>query len=384
MPANLFSWQPTALQAHLLELGVGSAAAPSTMVGNAAQFRRLADTLELRGGNVVLHEGHEIDWGAVRLLPLVAWKARDALGHEWSNAGIAALWALLGQSMIERRTQDGFTAKLVAQLEDAGIESLVLKGAALGHLAYPDPGTRPMSDIDLLVRPEDVERVQTWVGTAGGKIAFPNLRPTALRTFRHSAPVTLPDGEFDLHWRILFDRFEVEADRKLWLDPIELHLAGATIRTPRPEHHLIHAIVHGMEPNTLASVRWIADATLLTRCDGFDWDRVVSSARDRRIGSLVAHGLGIIAGFAPDSIPQEVVAVLSRSGPGRMDLYCRRPNRTRAEGAVKTAVFRYVVGSTNWPTHRRLTQWPSYLRFVVDSGMISRPVDIIRGRTRSA
>src|SRR5438105_2268443 len=36
----------------------------------------------------------------------------------------------------------------------AGIEPLVLKGAYLAAHIYPQPGLRPMNDIDLLVRPE--------------------------------------------------------------------------------------------------------------------------------------------------------------------------------------------------------------------------------------
>jgi hypothetical protein len=34
----------------------------------------------------------------------------------------------------------------------------VLKGAALAHLVYPEPLLRPMRDIDILVRAEEVYR----------------------------------------------------------------------------------------------------------------------------------------------------------------------------------------------------------------------------------
>jgi hypothetical protein len=39
-------------------------------------------------------------------------------------------------------------------------EVLVLKGAALAHLVYPQPGLRPMRDLDILVKKPDARRAQ--------------------------------------------------------------------------------------------------------------------------------------------------------------------------------------------------------------------------------
>lgn len=53
---------------------------------------------------------------------------------------------VLGQIVVACRAQD--------------IPVLVLKGAALSHLVYPQPGLRPMRDLDLLVRPSDLARAR--------------------------------------------------------------------------------------------------------------------------------------------------------------------------------------------------------------------------------
>ena len=45
--------------------------------------------------------------------------------------------------------------RLLAPLADRGIEVCVLKGTHTAHRYFPEPGTRPAADIDLLVRPED-------------------------------------------------------------------------------------------------------------------------------------------------------------------------------------------------------------------------------------
>ncbi len=58
-------------------------------------------------------------------------------------------------------TQAEATAKLVAALNAAGIEALVLKGTALASLLYaPHPEWRNAMDIDILIAPEDREAAE--------------------------------------------------------------------------------------------------------------------------------------------------------------------------------------------------------------------------------
>src|SRR5581483_7707204 len=42
--------------------------------------------------------------------------------------------------------------QILSEFDDAEVECLVLKGAALAHLIYPDVALRPMGDLDLLVK----------------------------------------------------------------------------------------------------------------------------------------------------------------------------------------------------------------------------------------
>jgi len=56
------------------------------------------------------------------------------------------------------RTQ--ILSEMLAAYQAAEIEALVVKGAALAHLVYLQPGLRPMRDIDLLVKPSQVHEAQ--------------------------------------------------------------------------------------------------------------------------------------------------------------------------------------------------------------------------------
>jgi putative nucleotidyltransferase-like protein len=65
------------------------------------------------------------------------------------------------------RVRGQVLGELLAAYRAAGIDVLVLKGAALAQLVYPQPGLRPMRDIDLLVRAPDAPRAQALLVELG-------------------------------------------------------------------------------------------------------------------------------------------------------------------------------------------------------------------------
>lgn len=61
-------------------------------------------------------------------------------------------------SASRERTQSMLAActEILSAFRQAGIETLLLKGAVLSPLYYPDPLLRPLADLDLLIHPNDV------------------------------------------------------------------------------------------------------------------------------------------------------------------------------------------------------------------------------------
>ena len=53
--------------------------------------------------------------------------------------------------------EDQLLATLLERLRDQGIDPLLLKGAALSRSVYPDAAMRPGSDIDMLVREDELQ-----------------------------------------------------------------------------------------------------------------------------------------------------------------------------------------------------------------------------------
>jgi hypothetical protein len=83
--------------------------------------------------------------------------------------------------------------------ERAGIPVLVLKGGALMHLVYQEPGLRPMSDLDILVRGSDLWRARDLLTELG--FNAPPAQRSAL-PHRHLGMAVLRTDHLDVHVEI--------------------------------------------------------------------------------------------------------------------------------------------------------------------------------------
>jgi len=90
---------------------------------------------------------------------------------------LASLYLTYRQKVAAR---DAFVADMARALAAADIEAVFLKGTALCHTAYADPGLRPMDDIDLLVPRGIDNRVAEALGSIGLETRLPETRAERL------------------------------------------------------------------------------------------------------------------------------------------------------------------------------------------------------------
>jgi hypothetical protein len=193
-----------------------------------------------------------ITYGESRLLA-AAFRPVGALGVDDQMLSVAG--GLYRRSWYENHLALHRLAKAVASLNAAGIEVLVLKGAALSVLHYRDLGARPMLDVDLLVAPQRLRAAMQVLAASGwhpvateGPVAGP------LQYGRH-----LNDeqgNELDLHAYALMQSAD---DRDLWQSRVPLDLNGVSTSAPGPAEQLLHVCVHGLRWDG-ATTRWAADA----------------------------------------------------------------------------------------------------------------------------
>ncbi|GAB3583485.1 hypothetical protein GCM10027445_58320 [Amycolatopsis endophytica] len=155
-------------------------------------------------------------------------------------------------------------------LEGAGIESRLLKGAAVAHLDYPDPALRSFNDLDVLVRADDIERTVEVLGTAGFERTLAEPRPGFDRRFDKGMTLRPPAGyELDLHRTFVLGPWGRMVDLDaVWDSGQSFTVAGRQVLALSLPNRFMHACYHaalGDWPLRLGSLRDVAE--MLRRLD---------------------------------------------------------------------------------------------------------------------
>jgi hypothetical protein len=223
-------------------------------------------------------------------------------------------------------------AELLRALQAQGIDTLLLKGAALGQTVYPEPTARGMHDLDFLVpianAPAAIELLQ-----ARGWIAH-HFDPVATIDLFHGLSFLHPDyGEVDLHWHVMRSHCRSERDAELWTAARPFTHEGLATKILCPADQLLHACEHGQHHSPVSALQWLVDATFVIRHSPapFDWARLVDQARKFQLTLTVGSTLRYLRRHFEPSIPLEVIRDLARSHVGLVEraefMLARRPQR---------------------------------------------------------
>ncbi len=313
---------PTKLQELLLQASV--------LRGKAAvdAWRQWKATVDL----------DRIDPGSRRLFPLAY--------RNLSTQGLRdPLLNMFG--WVYRSTQSG-NQRIFARMSDilnsfhhAGIPTLLLKGAALTVRHYKDYGLRPMVDFDILIPTAQTEDVLKFLLTKGWAPA-PRSPEAFTRSYRQVAHGHAFQGhsgwEFDLHWHVLDECCEPDADEDFWNGAIRLDLDGVPTALLNPADQLLHVCVHGVRWNDIPPLRWVADAITVIHASqhALDWDRVIIQAEKRRLILPMRATLNYLRTLLEAPIPSGVMERLGNLPTSRLEHfeyeYKTRPHRDRALG----------------------------------------------------
>lgn len=160
----------------------------------------------------------------------------------------------------------------------------MLKGAALAHLVYPQPGLRPMRDVDVLVSRSQADQAQTLLAELGFTVTGAKLPPD----HKH-LPVTQRKGEglpvsVEVHHNLYSRGTAATELAALRLAATPFTLAGIRAYTLSYEDLLEHIYLHMVEDGIFSSWRliWIADLVSLAErfAAEIDWSRVNPRVRN--------------------------------------------------------------------------------------------------------
>jgi hypothetical protein len=164
-------------------------------------------------------------------------------------------------------------------LRAAGVRSILLKGCSMLVEHCRDVGTRPMQDMDILIREKDAPAAFTALEQAGWK--HPTRRPSdSLLPFLDAT--ALSHGlypELDIHWQLFPYHISRQAEEAIWARAPQRTYQGESVTALESTDLFVTLCASGRKLDPGTRCKWILDALELSRSGSIDWTQVLPRAR---------------------------------------------------------------------------------------------------------
>jgi hypothetical protein len=214
----------------------------------------------------------------------------------------------------------GVLRGFAAQLDQAAVAWVTLKGPVLAELSYPEMA-RGYSDLDLMVLPRQLRQAISALKHAGAVVAEPDWSLVTrgakgeLSMAVHGLPMV------DLHWHLVYLR----SARERWAIPTEelmerrqrVRLKDVDAWSLDRHDFLAHLALHASF-GAAEQLRRLLDIERTVANWAPDWDVLVQRCRAWRVGLPVSVMLNRARRTLGAAVPAEVVAELAGGKPNRL------------------------------------------------------------------
>lgn len=221
------------------------------------------------------------------------WRALKPLAAELPEQARRFLQARSAMQDFRMARLAARSADAIRELQAHAVPVLLLKGAAIGAHRDPSFRARPMTDVDLLVRRNDLPAARAALAAAGWTQTQDAQLHSLLEGMQHEAPfldAQLAGVRLELHTALLppDHSFDFDPDA-LWERSLPAAAPFAGAHLPSPEMLVLHAAIHFAWQHQMAFGAWrtLRGIALLVDRPEFDWTSLVAEARTRRAASAL-------------------------------------------------------------------------------------------------
>ncbi len=273
----------------------------------SARVRELAATLRDWPALLELARRH-------RLVPLlythVKSVAEDLVPH-------AALAGLREEFTANAARNLALAAELLAVtelLDSHGIRALSYKGPTLAQCVYGSLAARQMKDVDILVRPADINRAVSLLASREYRPITRPLPGARRLGLEYQCVLTRPhdDTIIELHWSIVPRTMAppVALD-DLWPNRLYTGVLGRTLPSPSHEDTVVILCIHGSK-HQWARLEWICGVAEMLRSKPVDWLKVSAGAERWHATRMLSTGLLLAADLLDAPVPEGLLMAARR------------------------------------------------------------------------
>ncbi|QND58131.1 nucleotidyltransferase family protein [Mesorhizobium huakuii] len=220
-------------------------------------------------------------------------------------------------------------------MTDAGCKVMLIKGASRIALNASAQRGRVAHDIDILVRPQDMQTAFDVLRDGDWQIATgvsPQYLRTRLASLRSMNFFKGNLGDIDLH-QLAYDGSQrsEEDDLAIWQRADSAEFSGVGVLVPSPADRIALAIAHGgLDAHTHSD--WLVDCAVAIRGGDVDWDVFLDVVARRGLAVAAAVALSYLAletGVGvPDKVLGRVLDMADRTGLSRWSAVLQAKPRT--------------------------------------------------------
>ena len=214
--------------------------------------------------------------------------------------------------------------RLIKLFGARGIDLIPLKGVALSLQLYGEPGTRNSSDLDILIKPDDIDQVHLLLEAEGYQCGLHGTPLTAkqkghIRTnlyhleYRHAAK----ELTLELHWNLgaLWLPGHVE---KLWSNVTHMAWMDTRITTLGDDALLLFLCDHGAR-HRYFSLKWLSDVVRLLSCERPQgWTGLIELAAGLDLKRTLAHSALLVHWVYGVPLDKAIQALIREDGYAAM------------------------------------------------------------------
>lgn len=338
------------------EIAVGECRAAMEILARAASQILISGTAEM-----------SIE-GDARIVGLAGYvSGMGPLMGYWMEQGVLAASARIARELAlhldhnRRRNAKliGETRNMVGLLAEQGIEAFVLKGMHTAQTYFPEPGTRPVSDIDLLVRRTDAVAANAFLARRGFHAIVRNSKETTWRPPSGvEVPRTLRFVHTDDPWAIDLHHSIGSTTHGTRLDAAAARFFATRLATAAGPHGLtqpfllLHLAAHASENLQSLTLVRIVELVLVIRRDvtssKLDWNEFLAEAARARALGLVYPALHFAALLSPNTIPEFILMACANAAPTGVHRALRRLSPASAQRLDRCSVSERYMWARGW------------------------------------
>lgn len=194
--------------------------------------------------------------------------------------------------------------RLLSLLKEHGIDAIPLKGPVASDIIFGNPGLYPSGDLDILVRPSDLERTKKALLDEGYRESALDERDMLQSSYHINF---WKEGYFlEVHWTLTFRYFEVPPE--FWWEEVGvMDYQGMEIRALSAERYLLYSIFrlysHAFRP--LRFLVLVAEIINKYRNE-LDWQSLSFFSEKFRMARLVRFTVKLLHDLLGLDIPETV------------------------------------------------------------------------------